>query len=168
MTPLDIIGEAHSTLALKGPRRVSPHLIPRILPNMAAGHVSIRHGLRGPLLSPSSACATGAHAIGDAFRLIRHGYASVMVAGGTEAAISPLSIAGFSQARALGTAFNENPEQSSRPFDEKRDGFVMGEGAGVVILEVLIAIRPFLIHLGSRARHQQKRKDLCRNKGIWM
>lgn len=136
MAPLELIGETHMKLMNEGPRRINPHFVPRILPNMAAGHVSIRHGLRGPLLSPSTACATGAHSIGDAFRLIRHGYAKAMVAGGTEAAVNVLSMSGFSQARALSTAFNDEPHKSSRPFDADRDGFVMGEGAGVVVLEV--------------------------------
>lgn len=136
MAPLDLVGDSAITLQQKGPRRVSPHLIPRILPNMASGHVSIKLGLKGPLLAPSTACAAGANAIGDAFRLIRHGYAKVMIAGGTEAAINPLSIAGFSQARALSTHYNDEPVKSSRPFDRNRDGFVLGEGSGILVLEV--------------------------------
>jgi 3-oxoacyl-[acyl-carrier-protein] synthase II len=135
MAPLDSIGEAHITLTERGARRISPHFIPRILPNMAGGHISIRYGLRGPLLTPSSACATGSHAIGDAYRLIKHGYAKEMIAGGTEAAVNTLAIAGFSQAKALCTIFNESPNISSRPFDRQRDGFVIGEGAGIVVLE---------------------------------
>lgn len=138
MAPLDQIGEAQITLEQRGTRRVSPHLIPRILPNMAASHISIRHRLTGPLLSASTACATGAHSIGDAFRWIKHGYVKYMVSGGTEAAVNPLSMAGFAQARALSTAFNSHPSQSSRPFDKDRDGFVIGEGAGVLVLEVLL------------------------------
>lgn len=137
MAPLDIVGSAHLTLLESGQRRVNPHLIPRILPNMAAGHVSIEWGITGPLSSPSTACATGTHAIGDAFRLIRHGYASIMLAGATEAAVNPLAVAGFGQARALSTSFPQAPEQSSRPFDRKRDGFVIGEGAAVLVLESL-------------------------------
>lgn len=137
MAPLGLVGAAHQTYLERGPRRVSPHLIPRILPNMAAGHVSIRHGLGGPLLSPSSACATGLHAIGDAFRWIKHGYVKAMLAGATEAAVDPLSIAGFAQAKALSTRFNDEPRRSSRPWDRDRDGFVMGEGAGVMVLEDL-------------------------------
>lgn len=136
MAPLDKIADVQQVYAEKGPRRVDPHFIPRILPNMAAGHVSIRHGLRGPLMAPATACATGAHAIGDAFRLIQHGYAETMLAGGTEAAVCPLAVAGFSQARALCTRYNDDPAKSSRPFDRSRDGFVIGEGAGVMVLEV--------------------------------
>lgn len=141
MAPLDLIGDAHDTLVKRGIRRVSPHLIPRILPNMAAGHISIRHGLTGPLLCASTACATGAHSIGEAFRWIKHGYTQCMVAGGTEAAVNLLSMAGFAQAKALSTAFNDRPTQSSRPFDKDRDGFVMGEGAGIMVLEVSSPLR---------------------------
>lgn len=136
MGPLDVIGEAAQTLMQRGARRVTPHLIPRILPNMAAGHVSIRWGIRGPSLAPSTACATGVHAIGDAFRLIKYGHTKLMLAGATEAAVNPLSMAGFCQARALSTAFNEHPAASSRPFDRARSGFVIGEGAAVLVLEV--------------------------------
>lgn len=138
MAPLDLVGDAHITLTERGSRKVSPHLITRILPNMAAGHVSIRYGLQGPLLSQSTACATGVHAIGDAFRWIKHGHVKLMVAGGTEAAINPLSISGFAQARALSTKFNHDPVRASRPFDKQRDGFVLGEGSGVLVLEVHI------------------------------
>lgn len=136
MGPLDIVSEAAQTMMQRGVRRVNPHLIPRILPNMAAGHVSIQWNIRGPSLAPSTACATGAHAIGDAFRLIKHGYAKVVLAGATEAAVNPLSMAGFCQARALSTAFNDQPLSASRPFDRDRDGFVIGEGAAVLTLEV--------------------------------
>lgn len=128
--------EQHETLLKKGPKRVSPFFIPMMIANMASGLVSIMTGARGPNSTAISACATGTHAIGDSFHVIKRGHADVMIAGGTEAPIRPTGIAGFNAARALSTR-NEEPEKASRPFDAKRDGFVMGEGAGVVILESL-------------------------------
>ena len=119
----------------RGPRRVSPFFIPSALINLASGHVSIRHGFKGPNHAVVTACSTGAHAIGDASRMIKYGDADVMVAGGAEAAVCPIGVAGFSASRALSTAFNDEPSRGSRPWDKDRDGFVMGEGAGIVVLE---------------------------------
>lgn len=132
---LKTIQDGSLILRDKGPRRISPFFIPSALINLASGHVSIRFGFRGPNHSVVTACSTGAHAIGDAARLIACGNADVMVAGGAEAAVCQLGIAGFSASRALSTNFNDEPERASRPWDKGRDGFVMGEGAGVVVLE---------------------------------
>lgn len=129
------IFDAAITLNEKGPRRISPFFIPGRLINLASGYVSIAHGLKGPNHSVVTACSTGAHAIGDAARLIAVGDADVMVAGGAESPLNRLSIAGFSACRALSTGFNDTPERASRPYDRDRDGFVMGEGAGIVVLE---------------------------------
>lgn len=119
----------------KGPGRVSPHFVHGRLINLISGQVSIKYGLMGPNHAVVTACSTGAHSIGDAARMIRDDDADIMLAGGAEATISPIGIAGFAQARALSTAFNDQPEKASRPYDKDRDGFVMGEGAGVVVLE---------------------------------
>ncbi|TRO91462.1 beta-ketoacyl-ACP synthase II [Glycocaulis profundi] len=132
---LQTIYDASITLHERGPRKLSPFVIPAMLINLASGQVSIRHGLKGPNHSVVTACSTGAHAIGDAARLIAYGDADAMVTGGAESAITRLGYAGFAAARALSTGFNDNPVAASRPYDKDRDGFVMGEGAGVVVLE---------------------------------
>ena len=132
---LQSIAKANETLNEKGPKRMSPFFIPSCLINLASGQISIKHGLKGPNHSVVTACSTGAHAIGDAARLIKSGEADIMLAGGAEAAVSRLGIAGFAAARALSTNFNDRPDEASRPWDQDRDGFVMGEGAGVVVLE---------------------------------
>ncbi|MEP9349671.1 beta-ketoacyl-ACP synthase II [Xanthobacter sp. KR7-225] len=131
------IAEASLTLKERGPRRISPFFIPGRLINLAGGYVSIAHGLKGPNHAVVTACSTGAHAIGDAGRLIALGDADVMVAGGTESPVDRLSISGFAACKALATAYNDAPDRASRPWDKDRDGFVMGEGAGVVVLEEL-------------------------------
>lgn len=132
---LQTIYDASITVHEGRARRLSPFFIPSALINLVSGHVSIKYGFKGPNHSVVTACASGVHAIGDASRLIMLGDADVMVAGGAEAAVCPLGIAGFSSARALSTAFNAEPEKASRPWDRDRDGFVMGEGAGIVVLE---------------------------------
>ncbi|MBN2751710.1 MAG: beta-ketoacyl-ACP synthase II [Rhodospirillaceae bacterium] len=132
---LSAIAECSTVLEKSGARRVSPFFIPSSLINLASGHVSIKYGFTGPNHSAVTACATGAHAIGDAARLIMFGDADVMVAGGAEAAVCRLGIAGFAASKALSTGYNDRPSEASRPWDKGRDGFVMGEGAGVVVLE---------------------------------
>jgi 3-oxoacyl-[acyl-carrier-protein] synthase II len=133
---LQSIEHYHRVLIEKGHRRISPFFIPMLIINLASGNVSIRFGAKGPNSAVATACATGSHAIGDAFRLIQRGEADAMIAGGTEAVICPLGVAGFSVMKALSTR-NDEPEKASRPFDAGRDGFVMGEGAGALILESL-------------------------------
>ncbi|MFO0986867.1 MAG: beta-ketoacyl-ACP synthase II [Alphaproteobacteria bacterium] len=134
---LQAIYDASILLKERGPRRISPFFIPSALINLASGQVSIRHGFKGPNHAVVTACSTGAHALGDAARLIQFDDADVMVAGGAEASVSRLGVAGFAAARALSTGFNDRPQAASRPWDKDRDGFVMGEGAGIVVLEEL-------------------------------
>ncbi|HDU3744177.1 beta-ketoacyl-ACP synthase II [Klebsiella pneumoniae] len=131
------IANAVHTTDERGPRRLSPFTIPSFLANLAAGHVSIAHGFRGPIGAPVTACAAGAQAIGDAARMIRSGEADIALCGGAEAAIHRVSLAGFAAARALSSASSDQPEAASRPFDRDRDGFVMGEGAGLIVIESL-------------------------------
>ena len=132
---LETIAKTTELMISKGPRKVSPFFIPSALINLLSGQVSIKYGFKGPNHSVVTACSTGAHAIGDASRMIRYGDADVMVAGGAEAACCRIGMAGFAAARALSTSFNDNPSVSSRPWDQARDGFVMGEGSGVLVLE---------------------------------
>ncbi|MDO9345441.1 MAG: beta-ketoacyl-ACP synthase II [Pseudomonas sp.] len=132
-----VIADAVRTTDTRGPRRLSPFTAPSFLANMAAGHVSIRHGFKGPLGAPVTACAAGVQAIGDAARLIRSGEADIALCGGTEAAIDRVTLGCFAAARALSTGFAEHPQQASRPFDRERDGFVMSEGAGLLVIESL-------------------------------
>ncbi len=131
---LPIIEATHKVLLERGPRRVSPFFIPALIVNLAAGQVSIRFGAKGPNSAPATACTTGLHAIGDAFRLIQRGDADAMITGGTEAVLTPLTYAGFSSMKALSTR-NDEPQRASRPWDKGRDGFVVGEGAGILVLE---------------------------------
>lgn len=133
---VETIEEQHKILLEKGNKRVSPFFVPMMISNMAAGQVSIMLGAKGPNTNVSTACASGSHAIGDAFKIVQRGDATIMVAGGSEAGITPLSFAGFCNMKAMSTR-NDSPENASRPFDKDRDGFVMGEGAGIVILEEL-------------------------------
>jgi 3-oxoacyl-[acyl-carrier-protein] synthase II len=132
---IETLHDQYNTIFTKGPGRVSPFCVPMMISNMAAGMTSITFGLQGPSVCPVTACATGTNAIGDAMRVIQRGEADVMVAGGTEACISPLPVAGFASMKALCTDMNDNPQKASRPFDKNRSGFIMGEGAGIVILE---------------------------------
>ncbi|NLL58551.1 MAG: beta-ketoacyl-[acyl-carrier-protein] synthase II, partial [Firmicutes bacterium] len=133
---LDTIEKQFKVLLEKGPRRVSPFLVPMLIANMASGYISIAYGFKGPNSTPVTACASGTHAIGEAFRILQRGEADVMIAGGAEAPITHIAFAGFCAARALSTC-NDQPEKASRPFDKRRDGFVMGEGAGVLVMETL-------------------------------
>ena len=133
---IDTIHELYKTLFEKGPGRVSPFAVPMMISNMASGRVSIQFELHGPCLTDVTACASGTNAVGEAFRMIQHGGADVMIAGGTEAAISPAAVAGFAAMKAMSTR-NDDPTRASRPFDAERDGFVMGEGSGMLVLEEL-------------------------------
>jgi 3-oxoacyl-[acyl-carrier-protein] synthase II len=130
----EVIEREHKTLLEKGPSRISPFFIPATIVNLASGHVSIRNNAKGPNSATATACTTGAHAIGDSFRIIQHGDADVMICGGTEAAVTPMSIGGFAAMRAL-SQHNHEPERACRPWDKDRDGFIVGEGAGILVLE---------------------------------
>jgi 3-oxoacyl-[acyl-carrier-protein] synthase II len=142
---LNFIENQHKILLQSGPRRVSPFFIPGLIVNLAAGHVSIKYGAKGPNSATCTACSSGAHAIGDSFKIIERGDADAMITGGTEGVIAPLAVAGFSSMRALSTR-NDEPEKASRPFEKDRDGFVIGEGAGILILEEL----EFALNRGAR------------------
>src|SRR5438876_8814235 len=131
-----VIEREHQAFLQGGPRKISPFFIPSSIINLAAGQVSIRFGARGPNSAPCTACSSGAHAVGDAFRVVSRGDADVMICGGSEAAITPMGVGGFAAMRALSTR-NDEPERASRPFDKDRDGFVVGEGAGVLVIEEL-------------------------------
>jgi 3-oxoacyl-[acyl-carrier-protein] synthase II len=132
----DVIEREHEQLLKGGPRKISPFFIPAAIVNLAAGHVSIRYGAKGPNEATATACTTSAHAIGDAYKIIQRSDADVMIAGGSEAAITPMGVGGFAAMRALSVR-NDDPEKASRPWDKDRDGFVIGEGAGIVVLEEL-------------------------------
>src|ERR1039458_2533716 len=132
----DVIEREHTALLEGGPRKISPFFIPAAIVNLAAGHVSMRFGAKGPNEATDTACTTRPHSIGDSFRIIQHNDADVMIAGGSEAAITPRGVGGFAAMRALSTR-NDDPEKASRPWDKDRDGFVMGEGAGILVLEEL-------------------------------
>jgi len=167
MGGIPMLVEQHRILLEKGPGRVSPFFIPGIITNMASGRISMQVGAKGPNSCVSTACATGNHAIGDSFRIIQRGEADIMLAGGTEAVIAPLCVAGFSSCKALSTRNNE-PERASRPFDKERDGFVMGEGAAVLIVEALdhaldrgATIYAEVIGGGVRPRPRPRGDDLC-------
>jgi 3-oxoacyl-[acyl-carrier-protein] synthase II len=131
---LDTIEATHKALLDGGPRKISPFFIPKVISNLAAGHIAIRYGAKGVNWTPTSACASGTHAIGEAYQLIRRGMQDAVIAGGAEAVITPLGVGGFAAMKALSTR-NDEPERASRPFDKERDGFVVGEGSGVLILE---------------------------------
>ncbi len=155
----EIIEREHANLLQGGPRKISPFFIPATIVNMAAGQLSIRYGARGPISATATACATSANSIGDSVRMIMHGDADVMIAGGSEAAVTSLSVGGFAAMRAL-SARNDEPEKASRPFDKDRDGFVIGEGAGIVILEELEFARKRGRKdpgRGDRLRHERRR-----------
>ena len=132
----DVIEREHSQLLHGGPGRISPFFIPAAIVNLASGHISIRYGAKGPNSATATACSASAHAVGDSLRLIKHGYAEVMICGGAEAAITPMGVGGFAAMKALSTR-NDEPERASRPFDADREGFVIGEGAGILVLESL-------------------------------
>ncbi len=140
MGGLPTIEEYHGVLMDRGPRRITPFFIPRVIPNMPSGHISMRFGAKGPNLSLSTACAAGTHAVGEAFRHIEYGDCDVAITGGTESVICPLAVGGFSSMKALSTR-NDDPEHASRPFDLERDGFIIAEGAGMIVLEELEAAR---------------------------
>jgi 3-oxoacyl-[acyl-carrier-protein] synthase II len=134
MCGLDTLEATKEALLAGGPRKISPFFIPKVISNLAPGHIAIRHGAKGINLTPTSACASGTHAIGEAYHMIRRGLQDAVIAGGAEAAITPLGVGGFAAMKALST-HNDEPERASRPFDKERDGFVIGEGSGVLILE---------------------------------